>query len=131
MWKDHHPNGVSMNTHLETVKDPLLDPNSKSNWIDNRVDINQYRGRLIISDRVNGDMQLLDAANLDNNYQDKAKAIHSLHLSSNCAETFDINIVNVDNRFEIGNENDMKVGVSAPIALTQFKMQKSKCKMTD
>lgn len=115
-----NPEGVFMSQILHAP-----DGNDSNNWIDRYVDINQYQFKLIISDRTNGDLQIRDAQTFDSNYQDRTNAAHSIHISANCKEKFEIDVVQLDNRFEIGNENDISNGVVSNMALYNFKPQTS------
>lgn len=98
-------------------------------WIDQYVDINQYRHRLVISDRINGDMILEDF------FSRRAKDIgacgtgeHGFHLRPNCLDPFDIDIVELDPRFRAKGidgandheENSYEQGVKHGMALYKY-----------
>lgn len=119
---DPHPQGSSM-YHAIMAPNKVEEPNGDT-WIDQGIDINQYRYKVIISDRINGDMNISDAANLAANYGEE-KSRHSLHLAANCLDTFNVDDIYLDNRFESGAENDLTKGVTYGMALYRFKTQKS------
>ncbi len=100
------------------------DYTKEDNWIKQYIDMNQYRYKLIISDRTNGDMVLEDEYDRAEIKQG-IKNEHKLTLRPNCLATFDIDIVEIDYRFGADEENDKEKGVENGMALYGYKLQKS------
>ena len=100
-----------------------------SHWIDHYIQMNQYKNKLIISDRTNGDMLLEDEADLvDFNQCDYVA--HKLHLRPNCLAECDIDVFEFDSRLSEGQENDEKVGVITGMALYKYVLPKKTQKVT-
>lgn len=102
-----------------------LDPATEDFWIDQYAQMNQYRNKLIVSDRINGDMMLFDRSELDN--QDQPAGYqhgHNFAIEPNCKTVFDINAVQVDYRFEQGQENSQTDGVEHGMALYNYSLPK-------
>lgn len=100
-------------------------------WIDRYIDMNQYRHKVVISDRVNGDMILEDLySRRDREGGACLEADHSLHLRPNCLDPFDIDIVELDSRFrgkEPGvedEENSYSKGVTHGMGLYKYILPK-------
>lgn len=97
--------------------------NATTKWIEHYADFSQYRHKLIISDRINGDMLL------ENDYDTRdladSEKEHRLYLRPNALERFDINIVGIDLRLGTGQENDAtedSAGVESGMALYNYQL---------
>lgn len=102
--------------HNETV---LTDGTAKDlNWIEHYVDMNQYRKGVVISDRINGDMFLVDEAQ-ESEYDDDDR--HYFSLRQNAVVEFDVDDVVVDFGTDANGFND---GVEAPIVLYRYYLPK-------
>lgn len=102
-----------------------LQSNSEDFWVDQFAQMNQYRNKLVISDRINGDMLFYDKSELDNQEQ-APDYLHGYNFSiePNCKTVFDINSVQVDYRFEQGQENSKSEGVEHGMALYNYSLPK-------
>jgi len=134
-----NPESWNINTHqlyapnrwLPCVEDS---EDNADHWIDQFVDMNQYRHRLVISDRINKDMLLEDF--FSRRARDEGACSigdHGLHLRPNCLDPFDIDIVGLDPRFraegvdgaEKHEENSYEQGVEHGMALYKYELKKS------
>jgi len=85
-----------------------------SKWIDNYVQMRQYRKSVTIADRTNGDLQLVDEIHEADYDQPKE---HRFSLRQNAVVEFDVDDVVVD--FGIG-EGGFNEGVEAPFAMYRY-----------
>lgn len=88
------------------------------NWIEHYASMNQYRNVMVLSDRANKDMLLLDDYNEAAVGEDQK---HYFRLRENALGTFDINKVSVDYGLSGGQHNGD--GVESGMALYQLYMQ--------
>lgn len=92
------------------------DDNPKDqNWIEHYVAMNQYRKAMVISDRVNGDLALVDQYS-EYEYADTPK--HYFRLRENCLGEFEIDDVVMD--FGLGAEGFNGVGVEHGFTLYKY-----------
>ena len=98
-------------------------------WIEHYVELSQYRNKLIISDRINGDMFIEDEYERDNR-DTCEKNEHELSLRPNCLDEFDIDIVEIERRLGIGEENDAVSGYKTGMALYKYELPKITQKVT-
>jgi len=95
-------------------------------WIKHYIDMTQYRHRLMISDRINGDMVLADkkVEDTDNN--------HGFELRPNCLDVFEIDNVLLDDRTSASEagaddkENASDDGVENGMGLYDFVLPEEK-----
>ena len=85
-----------------------------SKWIDNYVQMRQYRKSVTIADRTNGDLQLIDEIHEADYDQEKQ---HRFSLRQNAVVEFDVDDVVID--FGVG-EGGFNEGVEAPMVLYRF-----------
>jgi len=98
-------------------------------WIKQYVDLNQYRNRMVISDRVNGDMVIEDEANRRDT-KTCVKEDHQLHLRPNALQEFDIDTIKLDLRLQDNQENDIEAGVETGMGLYNYVLPKEVTKPT-
>lgn len=139
---DNLPMGNGESTHTmnapnrlipgNTMTDPDAmghDSRTNAQFIDNYIAMNQYRHKLVISDRTNGDMLLEDEferKDIDPWLSDGQGGYdHKLHLRPNSLATFDIDIVDLDARLDVGEENDGATGVENGMGLYGYELDKS------
>ena len=99
-------------------------------FTDRGVDMNEFGYKLIISDRINGDLYLSDTFG-DRDPYDCEPDGHALRLRANTLETFDINTVLIDYELGTGEKNDASVGVENGMALYGYKLPRKRGTMTD
>lgn len=85
-----------------------------SKWIDNYVQMRQYRKSVTIADRTNGDLQLIDEIHEADYDQEKQ---HRFSLRQNAVVEFDVDDVVID--FGVG-EGGFNEGVEAPMVLYRY-----------
>lgn len=85
------------------------------NWIEHYGKMNQYGNVLVISDRTNGDMLLIDEYN---EAEPGTTGKHKFRLQENCKAPFDIDIVDLD--FGLDEEGFNTKGVKNGLGLYQF-----------
>ena len=96
-----------------------------SNWIDHYVTMVQYRGAIVISDKTNGDMILIDEFN-EAEFSDTKK--HRFSLRENALAAFDVDDVVVDFGLDMEGFNN---GVEAPMALYKFYLTRRRLESTN
>lgn len=94
------------------------------NWIDDFIMMNQYRHKLVISDKTNGDMLLSDRYDK----QIKTEQNNRIHLGPNQLDAFDIDIVHVDYRLGTEEENEK---VETGMALYKYVLPEKTYKITE
>lgn len=97
--------------------------NTEDHWIKDYVVLNQYKNRLVISDRVNGDM-ILEDEYARRDVDTCLKGEHQLHLRPNSLAEFDIDWVDIDPRFDAEQENSIAEGVKNGMALYNYMLPK-------
>lgn len=85
------------------------------NWIEHYGKMNQYGNALVISDRTNGDMLLIDEYN---EAEPGTTGKHKFRLQENCKAQFDIDSVDLD--FGLDEEGFNTKGVKNGLGLYQF-----------
>lgn len=85
-----------------------------SKWIENYVQMRQYRKSVTIADRTNGDLQLIDEYH-EADYDQEKK--HRFSLRQNAVAEFDIDDIVVD--FGISGAG-FNIGVQAPVVLYKY-----------
>lgn len=85
------------------------------NWIEHYGKMNQYGNALVISDRTNGDMLLIDEYN---EAEPGTTGKHKFRLQENCKAQFDIDTVDLDFGLDEGGFNAK--GVKNGLGLYQF-----------
>jgi len=115
-WLGDFNNYVDLNTDL--AKD--------TNWIDHYVSMKQYRNVLVISDRTNNDMLLVDEYNESISGETPK---HYIRLQENTLATFDIDIISLDYGLETNGHNN--TGVENGLALYKFYGQKRQMQAYD
>lgn len=96
----------------------------EDSYIDHYIDLEQYRHKLIVSDRINGDMIIEDEYDREESDQcDDAE--HDIHFRANCLDEFDIDILRIDSRLQSGEENDATAGVINGMGLYGYELDKS------
>lgn len=85
------------------------------NWIEHYGKMNQYGNALVISDRTNGDMLLIDEYN---EAEPGTTGKHKFRLQENCKAQFDIDTVDLD--FGLNVDGFNAKGVKNGLALYQF-----------
>jgi len=102
---------------------------NEDEWISQYVNMNQYRYKLIVSDKINGDMFIKEI-----NHPTEQEATPGLppefQVFPNCKQVFDIDIVVADYRFGNSQENDATVGVTHEMALYKYTAEKGWTKTT-
>lgn len=132
---DTKPQGVNDSTRQlyapnRAIPGLLQGAIEESHWINHYVDLHQYRNKFIISDRTNGDMLLEDYYDQEINTQ-AVNPQHNLHLRPNCLDSFDIDIVKLEDRISDGLENDETVGVENGMALYGYDFPKVQMRTTE
>lgn len=94
------------------------------NWIDHYVTMVQYRGAIVISDKTNGDMLLVDEYN-EAEFSETKK--HRFSLRDNALAPFDVDDVVVDFGLDMEGFNN---GVKAPMALYKFYLNRRRLEST-
>lgn len=94
------------------------------NWIDHYVSMAQYRDGVIISDKTNGDMLLIDEWH-EAEYRERQQ--HRFSLRENALAEFNVDDVVVDFGIDAGQFND---GVEAPLALYKFYLPRKRLEPT-
>lgn len=84
------------------------------NWIEHYQQMSQLRHKLVIADRRNGDLVIIDAWDETEPGREKE---HFLRMRYNAKSLFDIDIVEVDYNLGAGDKNDPAVGVETGMAL--------------
>lgn len=97
------------------------------NWIEHYQSASQYRNKLVISDRINGDLVLYDL--YDSKDQLQLPKLYELILQENCNRRFDVNIVEVD--FQLCADEKNGKGVESPMALYKFYFPKKKARVSN
>jgi len=95
-------------------------------WIDQFVRMNQYRHKLIISDRINGDMMLVDDYNSQTD-KVEAEKTHQIYFKPVKLQDFDIDDVEVDTGLDtyIGGDKGINLGaVNTGMGLYKFVLPK-------
>lgn len=85
------------------------------NWIEHYGKMNQYGNALVISDRTNGDMLLIDEYN---EAEPGTTGKHKFRLQENCKAQFDIDTIDLD--FGLDEEGFNTKGVKNGLGLYQF-----------
>lgn len=85
------------------------------NWIEHYGKMNQYGNALVISDRTNGDMLLIDEYN---EAEPGTTGKHKFRLQENCKAQFDVDSVDLD--FGLDEEGFNTKGVKNGLGLYQF-----------
>jgi len=85
------------------------------NWIEHYGNMNQYGNVLVISDRTNGDMLLIDEYN---EAEPGTTGKHKFRLQENCKAQFDVDSVDLD--FGLDEEGFNTKGVKNGLGLYQF-----------
>jgi hypothetical protein len=98
-------------------------------WINDYVDMHEYKHKLVISDRTNGDLMLEDEYDREQ-YDGTYGQVHELRLRDNTLDLFDIDCVEVDLRFDSGAENDKYSGVNTAMGLYGYEFDKKWTKTT-
>jgi len=98
-------------------------------WINDYVDMHEYKHKLVISDRTNGDLMLEDEYDREQ-YDGTYGQVHELRLRDNTLDLFDIDCVEVDLRFDSGAENDKYSGVKTAMGLYGYEFDKKWTKTT-
>jgi len=93
------------NKRIGDYNDDMLSINDTDFYLDAYQQMNQYGNKLVISDRLNGDMVIEDDYDLSEGEQGVTPE-HNLRLRPNCLAEFDINIVGLDLRMATEQEND-------------------------
>jgi hypothetical protein len=106
------------------------DSRTNAQFIDNYITMNQYRHKLVISDRTNGDMLLEDEFERKDIdpwlYDENADRYdHKLHLRPNALAEFDVDVVDIDPRTSIDQENNSAAGVENGMGLYGYELDKS------
>ena len=91
-------------------------------FIDEFVRMNQYNRRLVISDRINGDMRITDSF-------DRAEdPTHALKLKENTLYNFDVDVIKFDYQLEADQKNE---SVENGMALYRYILPKNTTKISD
>lgn len=91
-------------------------------FIDEFVRMNEYRHQLIISDRTNGDMRIVDS------YDRDESPTHLLNLQENCLYDFDVDIIKFDYQLLADQKNEE---VDNGMALYRYILPKKTTKVSD
>ena len=105
------------NTDLESYTGKA----KEDDWIKHYTNMHQYDYKLVISDRINGDMVIEDEyqrLQQDNNKNE----LHELRLRPNTLSLFDINDIELDTRFN--EENSISSGVTTGMCLLNYELEK-------
>jgi hypothetical protein len=97
---------------------------SNNYWIEQYIDTEQFKRKLLIADRVNGNLILEDEYDLVEDSQE-AKPDHKLRIRPAFKEAFNIDIITLDSRRDFEN-SEVKNGM----ALYGYKLDKSYMKGT-
>lgn len=134
---DANPNGdmeetktlYAANREITGITQDGLTSAGLDHWIERYLHFNQFRSKLVISDRINGDMLLEnDFDRADITACDTAE--HRLRLRPNCIGGFNIDDIELDARFEADEENDETAGVLTGMALYKYNLPKKVKKPT-
>jgi len=93
-------------------------------WIDQYQDLSQYRHKLVVSDRINGDMLIQDEYSEEYDAEQDNK--HKIVVRPNALETFDVNIVEVD--FRTGADEENGTGIRQGMGLYNYELPKKQQK---
>lgn len=92
--------------------------------------MNQYRNKLIVSDKLNGDMAIENIWDSQTE-KDETNRSNAIRIRANCVEDFDINKVYLDARFRPNQENSIADGVETGMALYKFELEKATMVMSN
>ena len=128
-YKDLYPNRQLRNEkHVLYAPNKFrISDNENDLWINQYVDISEYRHQLIISDKINGDVTIRD---LLADQEQGVTQDHQLEILPNCKPVLDPDIINIDYRIGIGEENSETEGVKHGMALYNYELKKSNQKGT-
>lgn len=119
------PKAVAPNMHLLYAPERNIPTDvtayDESNWINHYVDIKPAGNKLVVSDRINGDMIVEDEYDLARNNQ-CGDVRHKMKIRPACKETFDIDNVHILDRIGAGEENEK---IENGMALYGYKLPKS------
>lgn len=108
----------------------MFSKDAEDPYIQKYVTMNQYRNKLIVSDKINGDMAIENTWDLDSTELELDRK-DSIRIRANCLDQFDIDCIALDDRLKPGQENDVVKGVETGMALYQFELEKETMKMTN
>lgn len=97
-------------------------------WNDQYVQMNQYRNKLVVSDKINGDKILENEYDISDAKTELGEKINRFHLRPNALETFDVGYVNLQMRNGTGEENGD--GVENGMALYKYVLPKKTMKVS-
>jgi hypothetical protein len=102
--------------------DEITDLYKNDDWIKQYVDFEQYRHKVLVADRINGDLMIEDEWDRGHRDENNHNA-HALRLRPNTLQKFNIEDIYFDLSFNSNGYNDKDSGVETGMGLYKFELE--------